>query len=76
VEELICLTGVPVLTVAINNSTNAALGAARILGASDPRIRTLVEDYARNSKEEVLAKDAKLKEGDWRNYLSEMQKKS
>merc|ERR1712080_351230 len=29
--------GVPVATVAINNSTNAALLAVRILGAADPK---------------------------------------
>jgi len=35
-----------VATVGINNSTNAALLAARILGVSDARIATLLREYA------------------------------
>lgn len=52
--------GVPVATVSINNSTNAALLAIRILGASDPEIRALTEKYMADSEKEVRAKDEKL----------------
>jgi phosphoribosylaminoimidazole carboxylase len=60
--------GVPVATVAINNSVNAALLAARILGASDENIRMRLEDYAKKSQEEVIAKAAKLEEVGFENY--------
>jgi phosphoribosylaminoimidazole carboxylase len=52
--------GEPVATVGINNSTNAALLAARILSVSDPRITNLLRDYAENNVTEVMAKDAEL----------------
>ncbi|THU81461.1 Phosphoribosylaminoimidazole carboxylase, partial [Dendrothele bispora CBS 962.96] len=37
--------GIPVATVAINNSTNAALLAVRILSTSDPRLLIKMEEY-------------------------------
>lgn len=61
--------GVPVATVAINNSVNAALLAARILGVADLRVRKLVEDYAKAANEEVREKDRLLRSGDWEGYL-------
>lgn len=63
--------GVPVATVAINNSVNAALLAARILGVSDARVRGMVEDYAKNANEEVREKDRLLREGSWKKYLEQ-----
>jgi 5-(carboxyamino)imidazole ribonucleotide mutase len=38
--------GIPVATVAINNSTNAALLAIRMLSISDQKIRNQVAEYA------------------------------
>ncbi|KAK3050501.1 hypothetical protein LTS18_012572 [Coniosporium uncinatum] len=64
--------GVPVATVAIDNSVNAALLAARILGATDQRIGRLVEEYASSSHEEVRKKDAKLTELGYKKYLEQM----
>jgi phosphoribosylaminoimidazole carboxylase len=61
--------GVPVATVSINNSINAALLAARILGASDEKIRLKVEKYAADSQEEVLNKADKLEEIGFAKYL-------
>jgi phosphoribosylaminoimidazole carboxylase len=61
--------GVPVATVAINNSVNAALLAVRILGASDEGIREKVAKYARDSHEEVLGKAEKLENIGFRKYL-------
>lgn len=52
--------GVPVATVGVNNSINAALLAARILGSSDVGIRQRVEEYVQASEKEVREKDARL----------------
>lgn len=54
--------GVPVATVSVNNSINAALLAARILGSADAAIRGRVEQYMRDSEAEVREKDRKLEE--------------
>ena len=54
--------GVPAATVSINNSTNAALLAARILGADNMVIRGRVEQYMHESEMEVLEKDRRLRE--------------
>jgi phosphoribosylaminoimidazole carboxylase len=69
-------TGVPVATVGINNSINAALLAARILGAFDARVQRKVEEYAQSAKEENLdIKGVKLREIGWEAYHEEMQKR-
>ena len=52
--------GVPVATVSINNSVNAALLASRILGTYDNDIRQVVEKYMADSEKEVIVKDEKL----------------
>ncbi|KAG0169421.1 phosphoribosylaminoimidazole carboxylase ade2 [Apophysomyces sp. BC1034] len=52
--------GIPVATVAINNSTNAALLAIRILGASVPSIMEKMDSYMRNMEGEVMRKVEKL----------------
>jgi phosphoribosylaminoimidazole carboxylase len=52
--------GIPVATVAINNSTNAALLAVRILGAFLPEYHTKLEEYHQTMEEEVLKKTEKL----------------
>ncbi|KXS95482.1 hypothetical protein AC578_8799 [Pseudocercospora eumusae] len=52
--------GVPVATVSINNSVNAALLASRILGTYDNGIRQVVEKYMADSEKEVIVKDEKL----------------
>ena len=54
--------GVPVATVSVNNSVNAALLAARILGAGDQQVRARVEKYMEESEREVKAKDERLVE--------------
>jgi phosphoribosylaminoimidazole carboxylase len=66
--------GVPVATVAINNSLNAALLAARILGVADERIRERVERYAKDAEVEVMGKDKRLGEIGWEDYLKGMGK--
>jgi phosphoribosylaminoimidazole carboxylase len=67
--------GVPVATVGINNSINAALLAVRILGAFDKELQQKVEEYAREAKEENLdVKGIKMKELGWEEYHEQMQK--
>ncbi|KAJ3216149.1 phosphoribosylaminoimidazole carboxylase ade2 [Dinochytrium kinnereticum] len=60
--------GVPVATVAINNSTNGALLAIRILGASTPQYLDKIVAYRKRSESEVLQKVSKLKEVGWEVY--------
>ncbi|MCB0300730.1 MAG: 5-(carboxyamino)imidazole ribonucleotide mutase, partial [Calditrichaeota bacterium] len=52
--------GIPVATVAINNSKNAGILAAQILGISDPKIRENVKRYRAEMKETVIAKAEKM----------------
>ncbi|USW56443.1 Putative PurE domain, ATP-grasp, ATP-dependent carboxylate-amine ligase-type, rudiment single hybrid [Septoria linicola] len=52
--------GVPVATVSINNSVNAALLAARIIGSADKGIQQVVEKYMQDSEKEVIMKDERL----------------
>ena len=52
--------GVPVATVAINNATNAALLAARILGIADARISTALDEHRIELAEQAAAQDREL----------------
>jgi len=68
------LIGVPVATVGIDNSINAALLAVRILGAFDAGVRRKVEDYAKSAKEENLeVKGVKIRELGWETYYEQME---
>lgn len=53
--------GIPVATVSIGGAKNAALLAARILGAGDPALGDRVEAYARELEAQVEEKNARLK---------------
>lgn len=53
--------GVPVATVAINNSKNAALLALEILGTSDKNILGKIINFKDKIKKESLSKNRKLK---------------
>ena len=57
--------GVPVATVGINNSTNAALLAIRILAVSDPKYADAIEEYRANMERVVLEKGERLIEFGW-----------
>lgn len=46
--------GIPVATVAIGNSKNAALLAARILGIKHKEIRDRVKEYSKTQEQKVL----------------------
>ncbi|KAF8636004.1 hypothetical protein AX15_000165 [Amanita polypyramis BW_CC] len=61
--------GVPVATVAINNSTNAALLAVRILSAGIPRLIDEMQEYMKAMEKEVMAKVDKLEEVGWEEYV-------
>jgi phosphoribosylaminoimidazole carboxylase len=60
--------GVPVATVAINNSINAALLAARILGTSDPVIFARLEKYMTDMEVEVVGKAGRLEDVGFEEY--------
>ncbi|KAI7153086.1 phosphoribosylaminoimidazole carboxylase [Hortaea werneckii] len=54
--------GVPVATVSVNNSTNAALLAVRMLGMADVEVRGKYEAFMAESEREVREKDRRLVE--------------
>ncbi|KAF2012248.1 phosphoribosylaminoimidazole carboxylase [Aaosphaeria arxii CBS 175.79] len=66
--------GEPVATVGINNSTNAALLAVRILGATDLEVRERLRVWMEGNEKEVLRKDQKLLEEGYQTYLKSMGK--
>ena len=60
----------------VDNSVNAALLAARIIGAFDAEVQKKVESYAANAARENLElKGAKLKELGWEKYLQEIEQR-
>lgn len=64
--------GIPVATVAIGNATNAGLLAVQILAADRPDLLAKVQAYRRSLNDAVLAKQAKLEEVGYQQYLTEM----
>jgi phosphoribosylaminoimidazole carboxylase len=77
-DSLVSMTqmprGEPVATVGINNSTNAALLAVRILGAEDKAVRERLRVWMEGNEKEVMRKDNVLLEGGWEAYLKSMGK--
>jgi phosphoribosylaminoimidazole carboxylase len=77
-DSLVSMTnmprGEPVATVGVNNSTNAALLAVRILGADDLEVRERLRVWMEGNEKEVLRKDQALLEGGWEAYLKGMGK--
>ena len=63
--------GVPVATVAIDGAKNAAILAAKILAAGDESILEKIKKYTADMKAQVVAKDAKLKQVGYKQYLAE-----
>ncbi len=61
-------SGIPVATVAIGGGANAALLAARMLAMSDDALLARLKDYKESLKEQVVAKDKKLKEVGYKEY--------
>ena len=54
--------GVPVATVGIGGSKNAAILAVRIMALSDSGLRERLDDYRRSMADEVLAKARRIQE--------------
>jgi 5-(carboxyamino)imidazole ribonucleotide mutase len=62
--------GIPVATVAIGNSENAALLAIQILAISDPNLWQQLQNYRASLNQQVLAKQQKLEQVGYREYLT------
>lgn len=54
--------GVPVATVAVNGSRNAALLAVQILAVSDAKLSKKLDDHKKDMEEKVIEKNEKLKQ--------------
>ena len=63
--------GVPVAVVAINGAKNAGLLAVKILRTADEALRRKLVPYKDRLGREVEAKEAKLSDLGWREYLPE-----
>ena len=64
--------GVPVATVAIGNSTNAGLLAARIVGAYEPAVLDAMAVYQDDMEKVVNAKAEKMEKDGYKKYLDGM----
>ena len=62
-------SGIPVATVAINGGTNAGLLASKILATSDEALLGRLKAYSEKMKSQVEAKDARLKEIGYKEYM-------
>ena len=65
-------SGIPVATVAIDGSTNAALLAAEMLAISDDALHEKLKDYRENMKKGVMEKADKLDKLGVEEYLKSM----
>ena len=63
--------GIPVATVAIDGGMNAAILAARILAVSDAALLERLKVYTEEIKNTVQAKDAKLQELGYKEYMNQ-----
>lgn len=63
--------GIPVATVAINGSANAAILAAQMIALRDKNIKSRLAEYRREMAEGVRAKDCRLKELGVNAYLKD-----
>lgn len=61
--------GIPVGTMSIGSSVNAALYAARIVGTSDERVRDWVERHLQQMDRENMEKKERLEREGWRDYV-------
>ncbi len=65
-------SGIPVATVAIDGAANAALLAAKMLSISDKGLREKLAVYKEELKNQVVAKDTRLGEVGYEEYLKQM----
>ncbi|PIS47811.1 MAG: 5-(carboxyamino)imidazole ribonucleotide mutase [Elusimicrobia bacterium CG08_land_8_20_14_0_20_51_18] len=61
--------GIPVATVGINNSKNAALLAAAILSLKHPELREKLRRSRESNKKALLSRNEQLKKSGWEKYL-------
>lgn len=64
--------GIPVATVAIGNAKNAGLLAVQILATQQPELMQRVQEYRQTLSESVIAKQAKLEQLGYEQYLKQM----
>lgn len=64
--------GIPVATVAIDGSMNAAILAAKILATSNPELLDRLKAHSKEMKETVHAKAEKLDKLGYKEYLKQM----
>ncbi|MBG1268039.1 5-(carboxyamino)imidazole ribonucleotide mutase [Nostoc sp. WHI] len=64
--------GIPVATVAIGNAKNAGLLAVQILATYQPELLEKVQQYRQTLSESVIAKQAKLEQLGYEQYLKQM----
>ena len=64
--------GIPVATVAIGNAKNAGLLAVQILAIHQSDLLEKVIEYRHNLRDSVIAKQDKLQELGYQNYLNQM----
>ena len=62
--------GVPVASMAINGSVNAALFAAQIIGTFDEETAKRIKAYKENLKNKITEKSDKLKQIGYKEYLN------
>ena len=61
--------GIPVGTMSIGSSVNAALYAARIVGTGDERVRAWVEAHLERMDRENMEKKERLEREGWKEYV-------
>lgn len=64
--------GIPVATVAIGNAKNAGLLAVQILATQQPELLERVQQYRQSLSQSVIAKQAKLDQLGYEEYLTQM----
>ena len=74
VDSLYSIVQMPVATVAINGGKNAGILAAKILATSDAELLGKLKAYSENMKNEVVAKDEKLGQIGYKEYVASMKK--
>ncbi|EXJ91306.1 hypothetical protein A1O1_04416 [Capronia coronata CBS 617.96] len=60
--------GIPVATVGIGNSTNAAILAARIVGTSEAKVQDWVANHLQKMDDENMEKEYRLQREGWKIY--------
>ena len=63
--------GIPVATVAIGNAKNAGLLAVQIIATQQPKLLEKVQQYRQTLSESVMAKQAKLEQLGYEQYLQQ-----